>query len=169
MLSAGIVAFFLFALGDINDAYIKKPALKPLFNAGMILLVISTVCSLSIKLSVKLVWLIPGAVCLIYLVKALYFSFPAKETYFDAPGEKDVVDTGLYSMCRHPGVLFFAGLYLCLSFGAGLPLEMSVIYIILNLLLAAFEDKIIFPISLSGYEEYKKWVPFIIPKLRGKK
>ncbi len=30
-----------------------------------------------------------------------------------------MVDTGLYALCRHPGVIFFFLAYLCMAFAAG--------------------------------------------------
>lgn len=36
-------------------------------------------------------------------------------------------------------------------------------YAVFNMLLAAFEDKWLFPRSIGGYDEYKKRVPFLLP------
>lgn len=162
MLILGILAFVLFALGDYNDAYLRKKSLKPCFAIGVAMLCLASVWKLDIG-SAKLLWFILAAVFLAYLLKALFGSFSNSEAYTGAPQEREVDDAGLYALCRHPGVLFFTGLYICLHFGLSLPLADSIVYIALNIILAFLEDRIFFPKFLNGYEEYKKAVPFLIP------
>lgn len=162
MLILGIIAFLLFVLGDINDAFFRKKYLKPCFILGLIMLSLATVCRMDIS-KARVVWFVLAAIFLSYLCKSLFGSFSVSEAYTDAPQEREVCDTGLYALCRHPGILFFAGLYICLHFGVSLPVADTAIYIVLNLALAALEDGIFFPKLLSGYDEYKMKVPFLIP------
>lgn len=162
MLILGIAAFLLFVLGDYNDAFLRKKSLKPCFAVGTIMLCVDTACSLDIS-EAKIVWIIFAALFLYFLYRSLFGSFSNSEAYAEAPQERKVYDTGLYTLCRHPGVLFFTGLYLCLHFGLKLPLADTVTYIVLNIILVFLEDRIFFPKFLSGYEEYKKAVPFLIP------
>lgn len=163
MIVLGILAFLLFVLGDVNDAYIKKRALKHCFAVGLLMLATATICRFGFWNKSKIVWIALGAIFLSYLLRALFGSFSNKEAYSETPKNREVDNTGLYTMCRHPGVLFFAGLYLCLHFGIGLPWLDTLLYIGLNLALATLEDKYFFPEFLEGYEKYRDEVPFLIP------
>lgn len=69
----------------------------------------------------------------------------------------------MYKLCRHPGVLFFILLYLDLWLCMGMDLPGMAMLCILNLLLAAFEDIIVFPRVFSRYDEYRKTTPFLVP------
>lgn len=158
----GIVAFLLFVFGDVNDAYIRKRALKPCFTVGLLLLATATACHLDTGRA-QFVWIIAAAVFAFYLFKSLYGSFTNSEAYADRPKSREVTTTGLYALCRHPGVLFFCGLYICLHFGVALPWTDTILYSALNILLAVFEDEFFFPEFLTEYDKYKKNVPFLIP------
>ena len=88
----------------------------------------------------------------------------AGEASYARPGEKrPACTTGVYALCRHPGVLWFAGLFACLWLAAGLPLQDAAVYTILNVLLVWFEDRCVFPDLLEGYEAYRASTPFLIP------
>lgn len=163
MICLGILAFFLIALGDLNDAIIKKRTLKCCFPIGLMALATATAMRLKLN-SMNIIWCVIAFSFLILLLYALFGSFSAAEAYTNKyEGERTVTDTGLYAMCRHPGVLFFAGLYISLHFGAGFPILDTSVYIMLNLALAFFEDIYIFPSILAGYEEYKTKTPFLFP------
>ncbi len=162
MIILGIVAFALFVLGDVNDAYIKSRALKPCFALGIVLLAAATACRMDISRA-KIVWFVLAAIFLSYLLKSLFGSFSNSEAYSDLPENREVSDTGLYALCRHPGVLFFSGLYICLHFGVCLPWLDTLLYIGLNFVLVILEDTVFFPRFLEGYEQYKENVPFLIP------
>lgn len=166
MLFLGVFSFALFFLGDLNDAFFRKKALKPCFFAGFVTLTIATALRLAPKVGAELLICIPALIFARLLYKALFGAFPVKPAYTDAEAEKKTVSSGVYALCRHPGVLFFAGLYICLVPALGLPLVDCVLYIALDFLLAWAEDALIFPRSLKGYDEYKKAVPFIIPNSR---
>jgi protein-S-isoprenylcysteine O-methyltransferase Ste14 len=80
------------------------------------------------------------------------------------PGEERAVcTTGVYALCRHPGVLWFAGVYGCLWLTVGLPLWEAALYCGLNVLLVAFEDLCVFPARLEGYDAYRVQTPFLLP------
>ena len=163
MLILGIMAFVLFFLGDINDAFVRSKLLKPCFAVGFILLAVATALSVKFTPGLRLLWCAPALMFGALLIKALFFSFPVKAAYADAGAEKETVSSGVYALCRHPGVIFFAGLYICLVPGLGLPALDCALYIALNVLLAWFEDAVVFPRCLEGYAAYKSRTPFIIP------
>lgn len=164
MMLLGIMAFALMLLGDLNDARLGKKPLKLCFPLGVLLLAASTYFGCDFK-RVNIIWCIAAGAFLLLLLHSLFGSFSVKDAYVEQPGGRRVCDRGLYAMCRHPGVLFFAGLYVCLHFAVGLPTSHTLLYIALNLLLAVLEDGTFFPKVLEGYDEYKTRVPFIIPTI----
>lgn len=163
MIILGCASFALMLLGDINDAFWKRKPLRLLFPLALALLCAATAASVSLK-SANAVWCLIAAVFLMLLIYALFGSFPVKEAYVAQDTGRQVHDKGFYGMCRHPGVIFFAGLYFSLCFALSLPRLHAIVYTCLNLLLAAAEDTWIFPRVIDGYGAYKKRVPFIIPR-----
>jgi len=96
------------------------------------------------------------------MVWALFFALP-KGTY---DGESSsTADTGLYALCRHPGVLFFGGMhfFLWLVSGRDMMLFSTVLFTLCNVFYVFVQDRKYFPLMLPGYEEYRERVPFLIP------
>lgn len=162
MIILGLSSFLLILLGDVNDAYIKSKALKPCVTIGLLMLLVATVCRVDMD-GANLIWFAFAAIFFAYLLKSLFGSFPISEAYTDEPDSRRVVDTDLYALCRHPGVLFFMGLYICLHFGINLPWTDTIVYIVLNIIVAALEDRFFFPEFLVGYDKYREKVPFLLP------
>jgi len=165
---SGMVAFLLFLVGDLNDAFWQRRILKPAFIAGFLTLVLSTVGCVIQTHPTSLVWwnlafLAAAVLFTALLIWSLFFSFPPKETYIEASHQRAACTTGMYGLCRHPGVLWFCLLYSCLIPGIRFPAELSLLYCILNILLAWIEDRWIFPILFYNYRDYKQQSPFLIP------
>lgn len=164
----GICAFGLFFASDYNDWRLSLRWGKLLFPAGMVLLCTGTVLEAWMRPSIASGWLrgcvlVLAAAFVALLVYTLFFALPVEASYA-RPGEKrPACTTGVYALCRHPGVLWFAGLYLCIWLGFGLPLWEAVLYSGLNVLLVLFEDRCVFPARLGGYERYQRTTPFLIP------
>lgn len=168
----GTFGFVLFFLNDINDSKLHSKWLSFLFPAGALCL--SAACAFSLDpygapvsglFWRVLLWLLFGAFMAL-TVWALFFSFPAAEGYA-SPGEKrQVCTTGLYSLCRHPGVLFLSCALITLCLCGGLPPVFASVYTVLNILLATYEDRRVFPLVLSGYNAYRRSTPFLIPGAR---
>ena len=74
-------------------------------------------------------------------------------------------DRGMYALCRHPGVLWFAGLYAALwcTLGGKLLLWLAFFYSLLNLFYVILQDRYTFPRIFSDYESYQQKVPFLLP------
>ena len=85
-----------------------------------------------------------------------------------ASHEPVVVDTGFYALVRHPGFLWFALLWATIVSVYHNPevTTCGVVLVVLDLLLIAVEDLVVFPRIFPGYDEYKRRVPFLIPRLR---
>ena len=166
MILLGAAAFLLMLLGDINDALWHKKAMRLCFPLGLAVLAAATAAELSFK-SPDAAWCAVAAAFLLVLLYALFGSFSVKDAYVSQECGRRVYDKGFYALCRHPGVLFFAGLYVSLHYALALPWPDAAVYAALNLLLAALEDKWLFPRSIGGYDEYKTRVPFLIPTPEG--
>lgn len=164
MIGLGIAAFLLMLLGDINDAVFDRAVLRLCFPAGLVLLAIATGAGIRLG-NADMAWCVAALAFLALLLYALFGSFPVKDAYASQETGRQVYDGGFYAACRHPGVLFFAGLYISLHFAVELPITDAAVYTGLDLALAFAEDVWIFPKTIGGYEEYKKRVPFIIPGL----
>ena len=166
-----ICAFGLFFISDYNDWRLSLRGGKFLFPAGVVLLAAGTVLEARMGTHVTNGWLrglfyALAAVFAVLLVHTLFFALPAEASYA-RPGEKRKVCTaGVYALCRHPGVLWFTGLYVCLWLAAGLPLWEAALYSGLNVLLVIFEDRCVFPARLEGYERYQRTTPFLLPNGR---
>lgn len=114
-----------------------------------------------------LAWGAAGGLFLALLLYALFFALPFGETYCAGePAEKArPYDRDVYALCRHPGVLFLAGVYLCWGM-AVLPgdlLRNGMIFSLLNVLYVVFQDLVTFPAVFEDYTGYRRKVPFLVP------
>ena len=164
----GVAGFGLLYLSDWNDWRWGNKALRFLFPVGTALLCIAIAgeCLAGrALLTGPGRWLAAalGAVFLALEIYSLFFALPAQPSY-GAPGEeRPAVTGGVYALCRHPGVVWMAGLLVCLWLAGGLRLFSAVVYTLLDVGLAAFEDRWVFPAVLDGYGAYRKTTPFLIP------
>lgn len=78
------------------------------------------------------------------------------------------VKTGWYALCRHPGVLWFGALYVCLAalVCTGEMLVAALLFTGLDVAYVWVQDRWIFPKTLQGYAEYQAVTPFLIPTRR---
>ena len=164
----GIAGFALFFASDYNDWRLARKGLKCCFPLGALLLVIGTCLDAQPAAAPLYGWLriavlVLAAVFLALEIYTLFFALPVEASYA-RPGEKrPACTTGVYALCRHPGVLWFAGLYGCLWLAAGLPLWEAALYTGLDVLLVIFEDLCVFPAQLNGYDAYRAQTPFLLP------
>ena len=109
--------------------------------------------------------LLAAGACLAALVYSLFFALPFQETYRQQEQGRHVYDGGVYALCRHPGILCFFGLYLCLGLAAlpGGLLAHGLAFSLLDLAYAGFQDRVTFPKTFCDYEAYRKKAPFLIP------
>lgn len=167
----GLMAFVLFFISDYNDWRLSRRELKLCFPAGAVLLAAGTVLEARRGSAPTSGWLrglffVLGAMFLALLVYTLFFALPVEASYARPGQKRPACTTGVYALCRHPGVLWFAGLYGCLWAAAGLPLWEAVLYSGLNVLLVVFEDRCVFPARLEGYGAYQAATPFLLPTRR---
>ena len=166
-----LCGFALFFLSDCNDWRWGRRALRVCFPAGGLLLAAGTIRDLRwaealVRGCARAAVLAVAAAFLALLIYTLFFALPAAASYA-RPGEKRrACTTGVYALCRHPGVLWFAGLYVCLWAAGGLPLWEAALCCGLNVGLVIFEDRCVFPALLEGYGAYQAATPFLVPDRR---
>jgi protein-S-isoprenylcysteine O-methyltransferase Ste14 len=73
---------------------------------------------------------------------------------------------GTYTICRHPGFLWFSFFNVSASlFFWYTPITLVLAgYTLCNFALVTIEDRVLFPKMFPQYGEYKKTTPFLIPR-----
>ena len=168
----GLTAFVLYLLYDINSFTRQLRILHACFFLGTALLGIATVMDLAAAWrsggfsgSGDWLWLAGAGIWFAALIYCLFFALPFQQTYTEQSSGNHVYCGGVYALCRHPGILCFFGMYLFLGLAAlpGGMLLRGMLYSLLNLLYAWFQDCITFPKTFCDYADYQKKVPFLIP------
>ena len=171
-LTLGIGGFLLYLLYDVNSFTYQLRLLHGAFALGTLLVGAATALDLleAWRLGAfsgpgDAALLLAAGACLAALVYSLFFALPFQETYRQQEQGRHVYDGGVYALCRHPGILCFFGLYLCLGLAAlpGGLLAHGLAFSLLDLAYAGFQDRVTFPKTFCDYEDYQKKVPFLIP------
>lgn len=166
----GMASFLLFVINDINQIRDNKLVFRLLFPAGAAIL-----CYVSVKIGI--IWGSPASLGSLrslaavgallsgmLMIYALFFAIPAGEAYLKGSGQ-ELCTSGLYGICRHPGVWGFGGIYFFSSIWlkSAEVLYAGLIFTACNIAYSWFQDKKIFPLLFEGYDDYRKTVPFLIP------
>ena len=142
------------------------------FYAGLVLLAAATAVLVAAEWNTcdvgnarRAAFLALGGIFFLLLLYTLFFALPFEKTYVRGESAPRVYSEGVYALCRHPGVLWFIGLYASLA--AAVP-SFSVIlagsiFCVCNLLYIVMQDVWTFPNYFVDYRGYKKAVPFLIP------
>lgn len=166
----GSLGFVLFWISDFNSIWWKKGWLQGCFPVGCLLVAAST-----LDMAVRswpdragagtAFFLAAAAVFLCMLIYTLFFAVPFQESYGKQEGGRKVCKSGVYALCRHPGVLWLAGFYLCLwlALRGPVPLAAFVVFGLLDVIYVVIQDRIIFPALFDDYGEYQEQVPFLRP------
>ena len=171
-LTLGIGGFLLYLLCDVNSLPYRLRLLPGAFALGTLLVGAATALDLleAWRLGAfsgpgDAALLLAAGACLAALVYSLFFALPFQETYRQQEQGRHVYDGGVYALCRHPGILCFFGLYLCLGLAAlpGGLLAHGLAFSLLDLAYAGFQDRVTFPKTFCDYEAYRKKAPFLIP------
>lgn len=99
----------------------------------------------------------------IQMFYSLFGALPFKTTYVSAEANQ-TIDTGMYALCRHPGVWGFFFLYLSsfLATGNGLMLIACVVWTAMDIIHVWIQDRYFFPKTLIGYTDYQRTTPFLL-------
>lgn len=167
----GATSFALFILYDLNQIGKNRKALKLLFPVGIVILM---------AVSLKIAWfsvvvyeinvimmIVCGIAAVVFfglLIYTLFFAVPFDSAYVQGSKQK-LCTTGVYGICRHPGVLFLAGVYIfsALALGKRDLLIAGVIFTVCNIVYVAVQDRWIFPKVFEGYDDYQKTTHFLLP------
>ncbi len=170
-----VIAFAMFIIFDFNKIIWNDKRLNMLFMLGILILAYGSYdCFIKGK---TLLWIAERVKGHIFFVVAavfgiwktcsvLFVELPFDETYAKT-GKLPLVDTGAYGKCRHPGFWFLliASVSLCITFFSFRALMFTITVNLLNLLYIYIEDEYVFPKTIYRYDEYKKRVPFLVPKI----
>lgn len=110
--------------------------------------------------------LLAGALVFLALeVYTLFFALPFSDTYVEQAQGRLAYTEGVYALCRHPGVLWFAGGYLCLAgaLGSGRLWAFCGLMVALDVAYVVLQDRWTFPRTFANYPEYRALAPFLIP------
>lgn len=171
-LTLGIGGFLLYLLYDVNSFTCRSRLLHGAFALGTLLVGAATALDLleawrlgALSGPGDAALLLAAGACLAALVYSLFFALPFQETYRQQEQGRHVYDGGVYALCRHPGILCFFGLYLCLGLAAlpGGLLAHGLVFSLLDLAYAGFQDRVTFPKTFCDYEAYRNKAPFLIP------
>ncbi len=171
----GTVGFVLYFLYDINSLKWNNRFFHCFFGVGTLVLCVSAVWSLSgvsffssTGLPLRILCGAGAILFLILLIYTLFFALPFDETYVKENQGRKVYTEGMYALCRHPGVLWFAGLFLCLWGVTGdiHRWPYFVTMIVWDYIYVIFQDIWTFPGTFTDYEEYKRKAPFLLPDRR---
>lgn len=176
-LAAGALAFGLMFLSDYAQVLRGRRGAGILFPAGGVLLVLATAILSADALRrydhgpLSLVFGAGALLMLALLVYTLFFALPAGGSSA-ATAQKDelrpLVDTGVFALCRHPGVLFLGGFYACLwiALGGWALGAAFVLFTLLDAAYAAWQGKYVFPRSIRDYGAYCSATPRFLPTAR---
>lgn len=171
-LFCGIAGFFLYFLYDINSFTVQSRLLHTTFGIGTAM--IAAAAGMDLYTAWKMtafsglldfLMFLLSAVCFAALIYCLFFALPFHETYSKQAVDRPVYNKGVYAFCRHPGILCFFGMFLFLGIAA-LPsdtLMHGMVFSLLNLAYALFQDRITFPKTFCDYHIYREQIPFLIP------
>ncbi len=171
-LAGGTIAFLLFLASDVCILRRWKGA-RACFTLGGILLAGGTLgllCGAGIPAAFRerpvaaAISAAGACASLGVLIHVLFFALP--EEAYRTGGR--TVKTGWYALCRHPGVLWFGALYVCLAalVCTGEMLVAALLFTGLDVAYVGVQDRWIFPKTLQGYAEYQAVTPFLIPTRR---
>jgi len=170
----GAIGFFSLYLHDVSQIW-KKNRLTRFFSiigytavtAAVIFLVTSTPAAglgnLEFYIGIGL-----SLISLSLLIYSLFIELSCMSE-FRPPENRKVVNTGTYGLVRHPAFLWFTSLILSLNliFMSVTFFALSMSLVCMDFILVFIEDRFIFPSLFPDYDQYKKEVPFLWPKLIG--
>jgi len=164
----GAFAFFILTLFDVAKLKRLNPLFNGLFAVGVMILIYATAMILFKELPLfkfnafPMMWIV-SIVGFIEMIYALFFALPFSKTYVKSDKESTLVTTGLYGLCRHPGVWGFFLFYFCaaLATGNGTLLIASVVWTLMDVLHVYLQDRLFFVKTLPGYTLYQQTTPFL--------
>lgn len=171
-IAIGCFAFVFFYIFDLNKIIFLHKTFNICFATGVAFLIFSTLGILfgdfeqiETASGLRIIFSGLSIVSLLLMLYSLFFALPFGKTYMGMEKENNVVDTGMYALCRHPGVIWFFFFYLFLWLASGIKIIFwaAFIWTVMDIIHVYVQDRWLFPKTLKRYELYKKNVPFLIP------
>ncbi len=171
----GCLGFLLFFIYDVNSLKWQSSLLNRFFLVGCLLTLLSTTGAvyyfredIVLNTMAMIFWIPMIMLFLFLLIYTLFFALPFDSTYVKNEKERQVYTKGMYALCRHPGVIWFAGLYFSLYFLIGSPiiLKMAIVLSTINIAYVIFQDLWTFPKLFIDYDKYATSTPFLIPNVK---
>lgn len=172
ILLLGCLSFLIFIIYDINQIKGNLVWIKPFFTIGCLILCGVTgvmilkpfESDISVYPIVLITFLFLAFISFLLLFYTLFFAIPFFEVYIVGAKQK-LCTVGVYSLCRHPGVLFFGSFYLFLGIGLGKPFVLlaGVVFTVMNILYVFLQDKYFFPKAFKDYDHYQQHTNFLLP------
>jgi len=168
----GCIAFIFLYIFDLNKIFFFNKYINICFALGCVLLVVSTVGILlsdpntfAVSILLHMFFGLLSSISLLLMLYSLFFALPFSKTYIVLEKGNAVVDTGMYALCRHPGVIWFFFFYLFLFLASGKMMIMwsGIAWTAMDIIHVYVQDNWLFPKALAGYDHYKIKVPFLIP------
>jgi len=168
----GILGFIVVHLFDIVSLKRIPAGVKPgvwIVGSGLLAYSLIMLClqSNALPLPIWSTWLGWGllTLSLFLLIYSLFINLPFRKTYVATGVGDKLITTGLYSLARHPGVMWFVlfMLSLILVSKSGLLLIAAPIFILLDVVLVIVQDKIFFIRMFDGYKQYQQETPMLVP------
>jgi protein-S-isoprenylcysteine O-methyltransferase Ste14 len=168
---AGCLGFLIIHLFDI--AALKRiPKIKPItwfIGSGLLVyaLILLSLQPDKLPMPAWLIW--PGWILLLtsflMFLYSLFINLPFYKTYIASGVSDRLITTGLYSLVRHPGVMWFilVMISLLLISRSNLLLIAASVFILLDIVLVIIQDKFIFDKMFAGYAEYRRETPMLMP------
>lgn len=146
-----------------------------IFTAGCAMLVVSYIMLWrstpvwAIPDAVRVVGFVLASVFFLLMLYSLLIEIPFRRIYLDDQQGIQVIDTGTYALCRHPGVLWF-GLFLIFTFVAGgrpQQLAAAALWSLMDAMYAVCQERFFYPrIFGEQFERYRSHVPMVVPTTR---
>jgi len=171
----GIIGFAALALFDLNLTTHNNDRLETLYavGAGFIMLAVLQDLPTGTSTLPGVVRIVTGVLAAVFLVLLFYTCFlygnrskwrrEEREDRTHPWYERKLADKGIFALCRHPAVWLNVLFFLCLRAAVGFPYLQTVAYSIFGIVLALFEDKLVFPRIVPGYISYKQTTPCFFP------
>ncbi len=167
----GCLSFLVIHIVDIVSLK-KVPGAKPVIwvlGSGMLVYALLMLVLQPSKLSLP-VWLsVIGwlllVVSLSLLIYSLFIGLPFQKTYVASGLSDRLIKTGMYSLVRHPGVIWLSLVLLSLILvsGSNLLLAAVPLFIFLDIILVIIQDRVFFGRMFDGYQTYRQETPMILP------
>ncbi len=166
----GCLAFGLLYIFDYNKIEARIQWLNSFFGIGVMILAYSTwqvifspSAGFHVPVGISAVFYGLAGVSALFMLYALFGALPFKKTYIEGESTQ-VIDTGVYALCRHPGVwgFFFMYLFAFIASGKWIVLTACILWTWMDIIHVWAQDKYFFPRTLPGYKEYQQTTPFLL-------